>query len=415
MERIFAANIRKTLYAAAVIIMILIACAPIAAYAATDSAVITVNQIFTTSDSDAASAFSYRLEPLETGNPMPAGSTDEGYAFTITGASNVTIELAPLIRQGVYRYRIYQITGAEIPGYTYDKQVYTIEIYAITGSDVKVVVLNEAGEKTGTITFQNAYGVLPSDPDLMVDTPVRKTVFGNPNRSRTFEFRLVAENSSNPMPPGSADGVKSIYITGSGRNSFGVWSYDKAGTYRYTVYEVNAVGTGYAYDTAVYRITDMVKAENGRLTVTRVITNDTNRLVTSFIFNNYYSGGESTTPPPPTNPPTTELPPTDPPSTELPPTDPPSTEFPPTDPPTTELPPTDPPTTEFPPTDPPTTDIPPTDLPGNGKDGGASPKTGDDTNYGFYIGLFASGAAVSISAAIVLVTGGSRERRRRQI
>lgn len=418
MERNFAAKFKKALCAAAAIIMMLIACVPTAAYAAADSAEISVNQIFTASDSDAGASFAYILEPHEKGNPMPAGSANEGYRFTITGTDSVIIDLAPFSVQGVYRYKLFQVVDTEKPGYTYDSRVYTIEVYVISGPDVKVVVLNEDGDKAATITFQNIYGVLPSDPDLMADTPVRKTVFGSPGRDRTFEFKLVAENSSNPMPPGSEAGVKTISVTGSGRNEFGVWSYTKAGTYYYKVYEVNAGAAGYTYDTAVYTITDMVRAENGQLVVSRIVTNDTNRPVTSFIFNNYYSGGETVSPPtttPPTTTPPTTTPPTEPPVTELPPTEPPTTEFPPTEPPVTELPTTEPPTTEFPPTDPPATNIPPTNPPGGGKDGGAGPKTGDDSNNGFYIGLLASGAAVSISAAICLITICKRERRRMQI
>lgn len=419
MERIIAAKISKAICIVLVIMVIMLACAPLTANAAADSARITVSQIFIASEG--AGTFTYRLEALETGNPMPAGSTDDGYTFTITGSGSAVIELAAFNRQGVYRYKLFQVIGNEKPGYTYDRRVYTIEIHAGTEPDAKVIVFDENGEKTAAIIFQNSYGVLPSDPDLMDDLPVRKTVFGSPDRSRTFEFRLVAGDSSNPMPPGSADGMKSVYITGSGRNEFGVWSYDKAGTYYYTVYEANTGGIGYTYDTAVYTITDMVNADNGRLEVTRVVTNDTNRLVTSYIFNNYYTSGETTSPPPtnpPTNPPTTEIPPTEPPTTELPPTnpptEPPTTEIPTTEPPATEIPPIDPPTTDIPPTDPPTTELPPAGSQGGGKDGGAGPKTGDESKYELYIGLFASGAAVSVSAAIYLITGVKCDRRRRQ-
>lgn len=395
MERILGTMWKKVLYIMAAITLILIASTPIAANAATDSPKINVYQVL--ASDDGVIKFTYRLEPLEAGSPMPEGSTSEGYTFEISGTDSVTIELANCNRQGVYQYRLFQVIGAPIPGYICDKREYTINIHVDAEMHIDIVVYNEDGTKAETLLFQNAYHVLPSDKDLMDDLPVRKTVFGSPGRNSTFEFKLVAGSSSNPMPPGSVNGAKSIYITGSGRNEFGVWSYDKAGTYFYTVYETNNGVAGYTYDTAVYTVTDMVKAENGKLVLTRVVTNDTNRPVTSFIFNNYYSGS-GTTNPPPTNPPPTNPPPTNPPPTELPSGELPSGEL--------------PSTTEPPPGESPSTELPPVELPSSGNGGGNSPKTGDDSNNGFYIGSFVFGAVVTLGAATYLVAVGIYERRR---
>ena len=377
-------TVGKKLLRVAAAVMVLIVLAPPAAHGAANPPGITVNQVLTTSDG--AEIFTYRLKPLETGVPMPAGSTEEGYTFTITGTGSVTIELPGFSRQGIYRYELFQVISGEKTGYVYDKQVYTVEAHVGVTLDVQIVIIHMDGVKAEEITFQNAEKNVPSDPDRMVDPLVRKTVFGSSNLGVTFEFRLAAENPSNPMPPGSINGVKTISITGSGWNAFGVWSYDEAGTYYYTVYEVDAGVKGYTYDTAVYTITDMVKAENGELVLTRVVTNNANKPVTSFIFNNYYSSGggsggggtyTSQIDPPATNPPPANLPGLIETTDEV-------------------------------------TPLGTMSPSGDGEDGGVGPKTGDDSDVEFYIGLFAAGGLISLLAAIYLIAGGKWERGWRQ-
>ena len=284
------------LYAIAMIVItliIIIAAAPIVVCAADNPLRVTVTQVFTTSKSSAEGVFTYMLKPLEPHNPMPAGSTAKGYTFTISGNNSVEINLPGFIRQGVYRYELYQKIDAEKPGYTYDKRVYIIEAHVDAMLEAMIVVFNANDEKTDRIVFENSCQVLPTDPKLMVDPPVKKTVFGSPSRNSTFTFRLAAQDASWPMPEGSANGVKTLRITGSGQGEFGVWSYDKTGTYYYTVYEVNGGESRYTYDTAVYTITDMVTEENGQLVLSRVVTNNTNKQVTSLAFNNRYRQGGS--------------------------------------------------------------------------------------------------------------------------
>jgi pilin isopeptide linkage protein len=131
----------------------------------------------------------------------------------------------------------------------------------------------------------------PTDPDDMFDPPVRMTVFGTPYEDIAFTFKLTSTDPLCPMPEGSEDGVKTIKITGSGVASFGTWSYTEPGAHFYTVYVVNENEIGYKYDTAVYTITDVVKAEDGALTLNRVITNKAKKQVTAMNFMNRYSAG----------------------------------------------------------------------------------------------------------------------------
>jgi len=289
MNEILRTGGRRLFRAIAVFVMILITVTPMAVNAAGQSLQLTVKQIFTTSSPSAENTFTYRLKPLEEGNPMPAGSTAEGYTFAITG--NATASIGPLSfsRQGIFQYELFQVTATVKPGYTLDKRTYAVMAHVDAALNVELVVVHENGTKANAIEFVNRYGTVPSDPALMVDPPVKKTVSGNPDKASAFVFKLTAKETSDPMPTGSANGAKTIQITGSGEAAFGKWSYDKEGVYYYTVSEVNTGEKGYTYDTVVYTITDVVKEENGQLVVSRVVANDTNKRVTTLGFINKYS------------------------------------------------------------------------------------------------------------------------------
>ena len=280
----------KTFCTVMVFLTMLIILAPVTAYAAANPVKIPVNQTFNRSDDI---SFTYILKSLATGNPMPVGSTAEGYLFTIAGTDSVDLGPLSYSEPGLYRYELFQVIGTEQPGYTYDKQVYTIEVYVDENLAVGVIARNEDGDKVGKIEFENRFDALPSDPALMVDPPVRKTVSGNPSYDSTFTFVLAAQDPSFPMPEGSINGKKTLYIVGSGEGEFGTWSYYAAGTYRYTVYEADTGISGYTYDTAVYTITDTVTEENGQLVLSRIVTNNRNESVTTMDFTNRYSGPQS--------------------------------------------------------------------------------------------------------------------------
>ena len=279
---------KKALRALMMTALILFSLASPAARASEDALKIAVSQVSNVSNS----AFTYRLKPLGAGNPMPEGSTKEGYTFTIVGTDTAVITLPGAALQGIYRYELFQVIGAEKAGYTYDRRVYTIEVHAEAEEGAKIIVLNQNGDKEGLIEFENNYRVPPSDPKLMTDPPVKKTVSGNPRYTTAFEFTLKAEDAASPMPAGSVRGIKTIRITGSGEGLFGTWSYDKEGTYYYTVRETDTGAGGYTYDKTVYTITDTVKEESSKLVVYRVVKNHLNKPVSAFTFINKFSEGK---------------------------------------------------------------------------------------------------------------------------
>ena len=267
-----------------------------------------VKQTFTTTDETVSARFIYRLAPITEGSPMPPGSTAQGFTFVITGNSSVLLGPITFTQPGEYRYELYQVIPQELPGYAYDERIYIVVAYVSAGLDVELVAYNKDGSKADQIVFNNGYGFIPTNPELMTDPPVIKTVIGNPSAPIAFFFKLTANNAAYPMPAGSANGIKTITVTGSGTAYFGKWSYTQPGTYYYTVSEVNTGAAGYTYDTAVFTITDIVRDDGyGQLVLTRIVTNNANRAVTSLSYINYYkpTNGPSDSPTPhgPTNPP----------------------------------------------------------------------------------------------------------------
>ncbi|CUX68217.1 T surface-antigen of pili [Clostridium sp. C105KSO15] len=271
---------------------------PFNAHADADSVSVSlyVDQVFikNSSATDVNHVFSYDLISLDTGNPMPQGSSSSIYSFTAAGTGVEIIGLITFSNTGIYRYEIKGKQSVPARGYFYDTQVYSVTIYVKqTGTDLSanIIVKKNDGSKVDRIRFENVYTPLASDPTIMVDPPVKKTVSGNPPSASSFTFSLTAQDKTNPMPEGSASGFKYITIYGSGEEEFGPWIYTREGTYYYTISEVILSDTRYTYDHSVYTITDVVKDIDGQLVVTRTVTNDANKRVESCIFINKYTGG----------------------------------------------------------------------------------------------------------------------------
>ncbi|MGL6200507.1 MAG: Spy0128 family protein [Lachnospiraceae bacterium] len=249
-------------------------------------------QVFTQPEGcQAADTFSYTLTAEDSGCPMPVGSSGDICTFTMSGTETVTIGTIAYRTMGTYNYIIKQTMEPEQRGFTYDTQEYTMSVNVIgmdEGLKTQVVIKNNTGNKAAAISFENTYEPLASDPSIMVDPPVRKIVNGTPSVDGTFTFKLEAEYKLSPMPTGSTDGVKLITIVGEGEEDFGTWSYTEAGTYHYIISEVNNDESGYAYDTTVYTITDLVSDVEGQLEVTRTVTNINNEQVDSYDFVNQY-------------------------------------------------------------------------------------------------------------------------------
>jgi len=234
-------------------------------------------------------AFAYRLTSKTNSAPMPEGSGSDGYTFTISGTNAAKIAPITFSVEGSYIYELKCVSDAD-ENYTIDKTAYTIEINITDDLTAFIIIHLNDGDKVDEMCFEHIYG--EKIPGYAVDTTVEKIVSGNPKTQSAFTFELKAENPLNLMPAGSADGVKTIRITGAGKADFGKWNYTKEGVYRYTVLEIDSGVKGYTYDTEIYTITDTVTTVNGKLVGARVITNRQNKQVTGLTFTNKYDEGK---------------------------------------------------------------------------------------------------------------------------
>ena len=107
---------------------------PAAAFAATASVSIPVEQIFSAQAGAASSGiFNYVLTPRNVGQPMPAASVNNAYTFSITGSTTRTIVIDGFSSAGYFFYDLRPEERAPNEFYTLDNTVYTL-IIAVTNN-----------------------------------------------------------------------------------------------------------------------------------------------------------------------------------------------------------------------------------------------------------------------------------------
>lgn len=134
-------------------------------------AMIPVEQVFQTQNKIPANlnrSFSYQLRALDDVNPMPKGSENGVFEFSLNDSQKTTIGPIYYWHGGVYEYEISQIIEKRELNYTYDERVYHVSVYVKNKVDgtlgCQIVVENKKGEKTDSIIFQNGYtGKVPEN------------------------------------------------------------------------------------------------------------------------------------------------------------------------------------------------------------------------------------------------------------
>lgn len=140
-----------------------------------------------------------------------------------------------------------------------------------------------AAGKTQAVKFVNTYDVAAVAVDA-ADLGGYQKIFDHWDIAKTFDIELKASQAGNPMPKGStpgADGLgsKVVEVTEANQTGdFGSISFDRPGTFEYTVREV-AEGTvpGMTYSGAAYTISvDVTDDGRGGLTATSAMTRTNN-------------------------------------------------------------------------------------------------------------------------------------------
>lgn len=194
-----------------------------------------------------ANEFSFKLTALTTGAPIPVetvvkNAADGSFQFP-------TIEFGDAHKGNTYQYTITEVDTDKIGGFTYDPTVYTITVTVTDNGDQTITaakVINNGTANVSDIVFTNTYDA----KDAEVVLKGEKMLTGKTMQNGEFTFRLNAVTPGAPMPA-SATATNDA----SGAITFGKINYAKAGTYVYTLAEVDGGDTRYDYDKSVYTVT----------------------------------------------------------------------------------------------------------------------------------------------------------------
>ncbi len=234
--------------------------------------------------------FSFTVEAVTPGAPMPAKTTVANTAAGLIDFGSITYNAA-----GVYEYVIKENAGA-IPGVTYDTNPVTATVTVTyddaTGLFAANVVYVKQGQQ-GTQTafgFTNTYKATASEPVAFVATKKVTPSAGNSYTLKGGEFNFVIEGTQGaPMPAKTT-----VQNDANGKVDFGTVVFNEAGTYAYTIREIQQTLGGFTYDSAVYtvtvEVTDVIAEAKLKTAVT--ITDATGKDA-AIVFDNKYNPKET--------------------------------------------------------------------------------------------------------------------------
>lgn len=127
--------------------------------------------------------------------------------------------------------------------------------YKLVSSSDTSGTIDPAGMKTAVFTNAVSNGEKSANASITA----LKTLDGEPATGGAFNFTLAALDGA-PMPEGPAGGSLTVANGTGGAVNFGSITYDKAGTYCYTIGEVKGDDDGVTYDGKTVNVTVEVKA-----------------------------------------------------------------------------------------------------------------------------------------------------------
>lgn len=217
---------------------------------------------------------------------------DGNVVQTVQNGVDGTFGFAPLQldKVGTYVYTVSEQAGATANGVTYDTTVFTATVTVTENAETHVleaqVAYSKGGKAADAVAFSNSYAPAATEVKLGAS----KVLSGEDLKEGQFSFQLK-----------DADGkvLQTAKNAADGTVGFEAISYDKPGTYAYSISEVDDGQKNVTYDAAEHRVTVTVTDDGaGHLVATVTYDGDV-----APVFKNTYT--PPTTPPvnPPTNPP----------------------------------------------------------------------------------------------------------------
>ncbi|MBQ9828652.1 MAG: hypothetical protein IJM62_08205, partial [Lachnospiraceae bacterium] len=239
------------------------------AYGKDSSTELTVTNIYDPKDAEA------ELKARKVVDDQSDSAPDETFTFELVDEDGSVVETVSrknggyvnfstltFDHVGTYNYTIREVSGSTA-GFTYDTDGRDVQIEVTDDGKgslkAEVTYLTDEGEAVIT----NPYKAEPTS----IKFGVAKKVKGLPEDAEAQEFTFVLKNSDGTV-------LQNLKLTGEGVAEFNKITYDKAGTYTYTVNEKKGSAAGYTYDSASYTVTVTVTDEGGKLKAAKEITKD---------------------------------------------------------------------------------------------------------------------------------------------
>ena len=217
---------------------------------------------------------------------------DGNVVQTVQNGADGTFGFAPLQldKVGTYVYTVSERAGATANGVTYDTTVFTATVTVTENAETHAleaqVAYSKGGKAADAVAFSNSYAPAATEVKLGAS----KVLSGEDLKEGQFSFQLK-----------DADGkvLQTAKNAADGTVGFEAISYDKPGTYAYSISEVDDGQKNVTYDAAELRVTVTV-TDDGAGHLVATVTYDG---AVAPVFKNTYT--PPTTPPtePPTNPP----------------------------------------------------------------------------------------------------------------
>lgn len=217
---------------------------------------------------------------------------DGNVVQTVKNGADGTFGFAPLQldKVGTYVYTVSERAGATANGVTYDTTVFTATVTVTENAETHAletqVAYSKGGKAADAVAFSNSYAPAATEVKLGAS----KVLSGKDLKEGQFSFQLK-----------DADGkvLQTAKNAAGGTVGFEAISYDKPGTYTYSISEVDDGQKNVTYDAAEHQVTVTVTDDGaGHLVATVTYDGDV-----APVFKNTYT--PPTTPPtePPANPP----------------------------------------------------------------------------------------------------------------
>lgn len=217
---------------------------------------------------------------------------DGNVVQTVQNGADCTFGFAPLQldKVGTYVYTVSERAGATANGVTYDTTVFTATVTVTENAETHAleaqVAYSKGGKAADAVAFSNSYAPAATEVKLGAS----KVLSGEDLKEGQFSFQLK-----------DADGkvLQTAKNAADGTVGFEAISYDRPGTYAYSISEVDDGQKNVTYDAAEHRVTVTV-TDDGAGHLVATVTYDG---AVAPVFRNTYT--PPTTPPtePPTNPP----------------------------------------------------------------------------------------------------------------